>query len=305
MSRRASPLMFLLGSGVSAMVAVEVARRMALSRFPDFFRRKVVIITGASRGIGKSLAFALAVRGAHLVLASRNEDQLKEVAKRCEALHRQIETLVVPTDVTDEAQLQRLIDRTLERFGRIDILINNAGIIQGGALVDLDPESIRQQIEVNVIGSVRLTQIVLKPMLIQKSGHIVLMASAAGRTSYPYFVPYSTTKHALIGFGDGLRRELAGTGIKVMTVNPGYVSTDMIDKVGVAYKKMGLDLQPPEMVARRTLEGLVLGLTEVNIGFIYTVSQYASVLIPFAVDLFWRLFPPRDFPKLAEEQHTK
>jgi short-subunit dehydrogenase len=175
---------------------------------------RVVVITGASRGIGRALAHEFAVRGARIVLAARSEDQLNAAAGECERIRPGVETLVVPADVTVEADRQRLIDAAIRHFGRIDVLVNNAGIIQGGALHETGLDFLRDTLEVNLMAMMRLTQIALPAMIERGSGQIVLMASATGRHAMPFFIPYSTSKYGLIGFGEGLRRELAGTGVR-------------------------------------------------------------------------------------------
>ena len=279
--------------------------RLWLGSRKDIFQNKVVLITGASRGIGRALALAFADRGAHLILASRNEQQLQAVASQCRAVRQEIQTLTVPTDVTDEQQLARLVSRAVERFGRIDILVNNAGIIQGGSLAVMTLETFKHHLEVNVLSAVRLTQLVLPIMYRQRSGYIVNIASASGRHTMPYFIAYGVSKHALLGFSEGLRRELAGTEIRVLTVNPGYTDTDMVSRVGIAYRRMGFTMIPPERVARRTLEAIARGAPEANVGWLETIGQYASVLTPRLADLFWRLFMPPDFPELASQQRTE
>jgi short-subunit dehydrogenase len=271
----------------------------------SIFRNKVVLITGASRGIGRALAHAFAGRRSHLVLASRNEQQLQVVASECRAVRQGTQVLIVPTDVTDEQQLASLVNRAIEHFGRIDVVVNNAGIIQGGSLADTTPDMLKRHLEVNVLSAVRLTQLVLPIMHRQRSGYIVNIASASGRHTMPYFIAYGISKHAMVGFSEGVRRELAGTGIRVLTVNPGYTDTQMVSRVGVVYRRLGFTMIPPQRVARRTLEAMALGLPEVNIGWLETIGQYASVLAPRLADLFWQLFMPPDFPELASQQRTE
>lgn len=305
MPRRTNRLPLLLITGLAAGLTLRVVRQGILRRAAGFYRGKVVILTGASRGIGRALAYALAARGAHLVLAARRKDQLIAVADRCRALNLDIEVMTVPTDVADPAALEHLAAATLERFGRVDILISNAGIIQGGSITSFEPEQIERQIQVNLLSAIRLTQLVLRPMLERRRGHIVLMASAAGRHTVPYFIPYGVTKHGLVGFGEGLRRELAGSGVRVLTVNPGFTATDIVTAMDHTFRRMGFHIYSPELVAQQTLEGIVLGLPEVNIGWFEMVGGYASVLLPYFADLFWRLWMPRDFPKVAARQRTE
>jgi short-subunit dehydrogenase len=296
-------ILFLLIVGLSILGVVIRAWRLYSRR--RYFEGKVVVLTGASRGIGRSLALALAARGAHLVLAARRADQLDEVDGECRQANPTIQVLTVPTDVTNETQLTRLIHTAVNRFGQIDILLCNAGIIQGGAIADVDLSSIRQQVEVNLMSSIRLVQLALPAMLGRGEGTIVLMASAAGRHTAPYLTGYSISKHGLVGFGDGLRRELVGTGIREMTVNPGFTATDMVTSAEPAYQRMGFRMISPERVALRTLQGMMLGVPEVNIGLMETIGQWASALAPALADLYWRLLMPPEFPTLVSKQKTE
>jgi len=292
-------ILFVLGLGIWGLT------RLLVSSKRNAFQHQVVLITGASRGIGRALAHAFAGRGAYLVLAARDEQQLQTVAAECRRIGQGTQVLVVPADVTDEHQLNDLVSRAMHRFGRIDVLVNNAGIIQGSSLADMTPDMLRRHLEVNVLSAVRLTQLVLPIMSRQRSGYIVNVASATGRHTMPYFIAYGISKHAMIGFSEGLRRELAGTGIRVLTVNPGYTDTRMVSRIQPAYRRMGFTMIPPERVARRTLEAMALEAPEVNIGWLETIGQYASVLTPRLADLFWRLFMPPDFPELASQQRTE
>jgi NAD(P)-dependent dehydrogenase (short-subunit alcohol dehydrogenase family) len=307
--RRSSPLLTILGAGLGAWAVTHLLRRWHLDAQPDFFRGKVVLITGASRGLGQAYAQGFAARGASLALAARSEDQLAEVAAGCRALNEEaldegVQVLVVPTDVTDEAQLEALVEAVLDRFGRIDILLNNAGIRQGGPLLEVGAESMHRQVEVNLVAPINLTLLVLPVMLRQGEGHVVNVASAAGRHAEPYFIPYGTSKHGLVGFSEGLRREMAGTGVQVTTVNPGFVDTDMVTHIGPVYRRMGFEMIPPERVVARTLDGIVLGLPEVNVGWLETLGGWASKLFPALADFYWRVLLPNDFEEAALRQRS-
>ena len=302
MSRRFPLLWAVLGVIVGVGVLVRLVRRRRLAAR---LGGKVVIITGASRGIGRALAHAFAQRGASLVLAARHRDDLEAVAAECRAIPLCGDVLTVPTDVTDEAHLEHLVTATLERFGHVDILVNNAGVRIGGAFTDLDPQSLRRQMEVNLLAAMRLTQMVLPIMLKRGEGWIVNVASQAGRHAEPYFVAYGASKHGVIGFSEGLRRELAGTGVRVLTVSPGFADTEMVTAIGPVYRRMGFPMIPPQRVARRTVEGILLGLPEVNIGWLETLGGYASVFAPRLADLYWRVFMPPDFPQAAARQRSR
>ncbi len=298
-------LRLLLALGIGGWLASWLVRCVRLMTQPDYFEGKIVLITGASRGIGRELALAFAERGAHLALAARSQDQLLAVASECGARRLGVQTLTVPTDVTDEAQLQRLVRAVLDRYGRIDILVNNAGILQGGALLDIGPDSIRKHLEVNVLAAMRLTQLVLPYMLQQNSGHIVNLASEAGRVAVPFMIPYSVTKHALIAFGDGLRRELVGTGVHVLTVSPSFTDTDLIAEASKAWRRMGFRMLTAGFVAQRTLAGIVTGTHEVRFGLLERFGGWVNSSFPRLVDLYWLVLAPRNLREIVSRQKTE
>ncbi|MGA7955112.1 MAG: SDR family oxidoreductase [Gloeobacterales cyanobacterium] len=184
----------------------------------------VIIITGASLGIGAATAKLLATQGAKLVLAARSVDKLEQLAAELKA-----ESLVVPTDMTEGADLENLVAKTLEHYGRIDGLVNNAGHGQYGPLELLTEEAIRRQFEVNVIGLLLLTQKVIPTMRAQGKGRIVNISSLSGLVALPFSGLYHGSKFALEGLSDSLRMELAPFGIQVSLVEPGPVKTDFFE----------------------------------------------------------------------------
>jgi short-subunit dehydrogenase len=305
MSRTSRLLLTVVSVGAGALAARALAQKARLRAEPDYFTGKVVIITGASRGIGQALTHSFAEAGAHLVLAARDQQQLQEVAAECGALCAGVQTLVVPTDITDEAQLQSLLDAAVKRFGHIDILVNNAGIIQGGAVSEISSDSIRQQFEVNVMSAMRLTQMALAAMLPRHEGHIVFISSMAGDLAMPYFASYSATKSALHGFADGLRRELASTGVKVTTINPSFTDTEMVGEAQRAWRKMGFMIANVETVAHQALDGIQLGSAEVNFGLLEPFGAVVNSISPSLIDMFWNIAAPKDLPQIAARQHTK
>jgi short-subunit dehydrogenase len=302
-SRRPYWMPFVI-AGLGFFALERLMRRVRLDAQENYFFGRVVVITGASRGIGQALAHAFAAQGARVVLAARTVNELEDVAAECRFYNPALDPLIVPTDVADESQLTRLVDQTLDHFGRIDILVNNAGIRQGGSFAALPPQSVEQQIEVNLLAAIHLTRLVLPTMLERGSGHIVNMGSAAGRHTEPYFVGYGTSKHGLAGFSEGLRRELAPRGIHVMLVSPGFTDTAMVDEIGPVYRRMGFPMIPVERVARRTLEGILLRRPEVDLGGLETVGGYVSKLFPALADQYWKTFMPRDFPVAARRQYS-
>ncbi len=188
----------------------------------------VIWITGASSGIGESLAVAYARRGHRLVLSARREDELERVRTRCieDGLGAEA-VLVVRLDVTDEAAMPGAVERVIDTFGRIDLLVNNAGISQRSLFVDTDMSVYRRIFEVDVLGQIALTRNVLPVMLKQGSGHVAVTASIAGKIGVPYRTGYCAAKHAIMGFFDALRAELDGTGVRVSTILPGFVRTNI------------------------------------------------------------------------------
>lgn len=188
----------------------------------------VTWITGASSGIGESLAVAYARQGRRLVLSARREDELERVRTRCTELGLATGSiLVLPLDVTDEAAMPAAVARVRSGFGRIDLLINNAGISQRSLCADTDMSVYRKIFNVDVLGQIALTKAVLPVMLEQGGGHIAVTASIAGKIGVPYRTGYCAAKHAVMGFFDALRAELDETGVKVSTILPGFVRTNI------------------------------------------------------------------------------
>jgi short-subunit dehydrogenase len=186
---------------------------------------KVVVVTGASQGIGKALCLELATRRPRLVLAARDTVALSAVAEECGA--RGAETLVVPVDVSDRAACRRLVERTIERFSALDVLVNNAGIGMLGRFDEVsDLGSYERLMRVNYLGSVYPTFYAL-PHLKRARGQIVVVSSLAGLSGVPLRTAYAATKHAQIGFFDSLRVELRGTGVAVTVVCPYFVRSEI------------------------------------------------------------------------------
>ena len=189
------------------------------------FAGKVVVVTGASSGIGRALCLDLAPQKPRLVLAARDENALREVAGACEA--KGAETLVVPTDVSSEEQSRRLIERAAERFGVIDALVANAGITMWSPFEDMKDLSLYEKLmRVNFLGAIYPTFYAL-PHLKKSRGRIVAVSSLAGLTGVPTRTGYAATKHALFGFFDSLRIELEGSGVTVTMIAPDFVVSDI------------------------------------------------------------------------------
>jgi short-subunit dehydrogenase len=184
-----------------------------------------IILTGASEGIGRALALALAARGARVALAARDRDRLDSLAQECRA--RGGEALAVPTDVTSQQDLEWLVAETVKSFGGVDVVVHNAGITMWSRFDALQDLTIFERLmEVNYLAPVRLTSLAL-PHLRQTRGLIVAVASLAGLTGVPERSAYAGSKHAVIGFFDSLRIELAGSGVDVSVVAPDFVVSEI------------------------------------------------------------------------------
>lgn len=194
------------------------------------------IITGASEGIGRGLAAALAGRRENVVLAARAADRLAGAAEACEALGGK--ALAVPTDVTDPEQCAALVARTIERFGRIDRVVHNAGLTMWARFDEITDLTLFERLmRVNYQGAVYLTHHAL-PHLRHSRGLLVAVSSLTGKTGVPTRTGYAASKHAMQGFFDSLRVELRGTGVDVQVVSPGFVATD------IRARALGPDGQP-------------------------------------------------------------
>jgi short-subunit dehydrogenase len=185
---------------------------------------KVVIITGASSGIGKALAYVLAQKQCKLVLAARSLDQLEEL--QAELTAKGTEVLVVKTDVADEADCQQLIEATLAKFGRIDVLINNAGISMRALFEDASLDVIRKLMDVNFWGTVYCTKYAL-PWVLKTKGSVVGVISIAGYIGLPGRTGYSASKFAVRGFLDTLRVENLKKDLHVLVAAPGFTSSNI------------------------------------------------------------------------------
>jgi 3-oxoacyl-[acyl-carrier protein] reductase len=198
-------------------------------------RDKVVVITGASSGIGEAVARRLAKEGTKLVLAARREDRLQALATEIQAVGGT--TLAVPTDVRQLEDINRLFSRTLEQWGRVDILLNNAGVSYDQPLIKVAPALLREELEVNLLGVVACAQAALKPMLKQRSGHIVNVASIAGLIGLPGSTIYNASKFGVVGFSEALGREVGRFGVRVSAFCPGFVATDFSPRLKSIHEK--------------------------------------------------------------------
>lgn len=223
---------------------------------------KVIVLTGASSGIGHALALALAPQRPRLVLAARDRVRLEEVAKECRA--RGAEALVVPADVSSEAACGALVARTIESCGALDVLVNNAGIGMMARFDELQDLSVYETLmRVNYLGCVYLTHHAL-PHLKKSRGQIVVVASVAGLTGVPTRTGYAASKHAVFGFFDSLRIELDGTGVSVTMIAPDFVRSEIHRRAfGADGKPTGKSpLQESRIMSAEECAGLIVRAME-------------------------------------------
>jgi 3-oxoacyl-[acyl-carrier protein] reductase len=215
---------------------------------------KVAIITGGRRGIGRAIACELSGRGAHIVIADRQED---EAIAAAEALTSECgsRTISIPTDVSDSQAVQLLVDKTLAEFGKIDILVNNAGVTRDNLLMRMSEEDWDQVLDINLKGAWNCCKAVIRPMMKQRFGRIVNISSVSGLAGQAGQTNYSASKAGLIGMSKALAREVASRGITVNAVAPGFIPTALTETLPQELKEGMMKLIPlgrwgqPEEVA--------------------------------------------------------
>jgi NADP-dependent 3-hydroxy acid dehydrogenase YdfG len=224
---------------------------------PPSLQDKVVFITGASSGFGAEAARLFAREGCIVVLAARRMDRLTALAEEIHLAGGQ--AFAVPLDVIEQSQIDNAVQTVLDTFGRIDILLNNAGMGRLDWLETLDPAAnIDMPIDVNLRGVLQVTRAVLPSMLTRRAGHIINMSSVAGLVAAPMYTVYSATKYGMRGFNDSLRREVAPFGIHVSGIYPGPAATEFNQHSGDSPLKRNIKVprwinMTSEYVARRTV----------------------------------------------------
>jgi NAD(P)-dependent dehydrogenase (short-subunit alcohol dehydrogenase family) len=209
-----------MAAGVGALLAARAVTR----RWREYdFKGKTVLITGGSRGLGLVLAREFAKEGARLAICARDSVELDRA--RADLQSRGASVLAVPCDVTDRAQVSEMVKMVREQFGRIDVLVNNAGVIQVGPVEVMTLEDYEEAMKVHFWGPLYTMLAVLPEMRARRGGRIVNISSIGGKISVPHLVPYSASKFALVGLSEGLRAELQKDGVVVTTVCPGLMRT--------------------------------------------------------------------------------
>lgn len=247
----------------------------------------VVVITGASSGIGRATAHAFAKRGATLVLAARSAASLEEVAAECKL--RGGHALVVPTDVSDEAQVQALARTAVETFGRIDVWVGGASVYSYGTFEQTPPEIFRQILETNLFGQIFGARAVLPYFRSQGSGVLIFVGSVYSKITTPYVGPYVTSKFGLLGFSEVLRQELRGVkGISICTVLPATIDTPIYQHAA-NYTGEQVHPLPPVVGPHRVARGIVRMAEHPRPSTV--IGQLQRSFIPFHA-LLSRLYEP-------------
>ena len=200
---------------------------------------RIALVTGASSGIGEATAIALAKAGAKVAIAARRKDRLDELAEKLAKLGA--DPLVLPADLLDEHEAQRIVSDTEAHYGRLDILVNNAGVMYLEPVADADLGRWRRMLELNVLSLIASTQAALRGMRARREGDIVNIASTAGRVANPNGAAYSATKFGVVAFSEALRREVYRDHVRVSVVEPGVVATELRDHIGDAAVKDALN----------------------------------------------------------------
>ena len=210
------------------------------------------LVTGASRGIGRATARALAARGARVGLVARGEEELDALAEEIGE-----RASVHPADVADREATERAVAGFAEEAGGLDVAVANAGIARYAPFTEQDPDDAERMVLVNVLGTINTVRAALEPMLDRASGHIVVLSSGAGLRAFPWAAVYGATKAADRGFAEALRHELSGTGVSVSTIYPGEVQTSLhAEAKQLPDWRNSKDAIPAEQVAEATVEAI-------------------------------------------------
>jgi NAD(P)-dependent dehydrogenase (short-subunit alcohol dehydrogenase family) len=260
-------------------------------RMPKFkFNDRVVLVTGASSGIGRETALAFAAAGADVVLVARSAPALAKVAAA--ARKHGVKALAIPTDVTRPAAVRACFRKAIQRYGRIDVVVNNAGVMIPALVPEIRGADLQQMLDVNLFGALWVMQSAVKVMRAQGGGHIVNVASLAGRRGFSPLGAYSATKFALVGLTEALRTELVGEPVKVSLVLPGVIDTPMAqtaltDPSSAGLWRSSLNM-PPSWVVWSIFAAIRFGLAEVAVPPGGALLEKLASLTPGTTDALLR-----------------
>jgi len=249
------------------------------------FAGKNVLVTGASSGIGRAIAIAFAEQGANVAIVARRRDALDETAASSGSKGQ---LLVAPADVTDRTAVRAAFRKAVRKFGGIDIVINNAGVLIPARVADIERADLQGMLDVNLFGALHVMQAGVTQLRAQGGGNLVNVASLAGRRGLSPLGGYCASKFALVGLTEALRMELVGEPIRVSLVMPGVVDTPMVASAGrhAASRNAwpGSLVMPPEWVVWAVFAAVRLGLAEVAVPPGADVVEKLAALLPRATD---------------------
>ena len=246
-------------------------------------KNKVIVITGASSGIGKETAIQFAKKGANIALVSRQKEKLLHVSNELKKFN--VTTMILECDVSDKTQVKTMSESVLERFSKIDILVNNAGFAIYDSVLNLSIDEINSQMNTNYFGMVYCTKNFLPSMIRQRSGHIVNVASVAASFGLPGIASYCASKFAMLGFSEGLKHELKDTGVGITVVSPIMVRTNFFDHS--SFKKMKKNQfmsLSAKTVAKTIVKASSSSRLEIIVPSIVRVGIWAKHTFPFLVN---------------------
>jgi hypothetical protein len=247
------------------------------------FKDKVVLITGASSGIGLASAIQFAKKGASIILVARRKEKLDQVAKDLKKFN--VSTLVCECDVSDKSQVKKMSKTVLEKYESVDVLVNNAGFAIYGSVSKLTTEEIESQMATNYFGMVYCIKNFLPSMIKKKSGHIVNVASVAGSFGLPGIASYCASKFAMLGFSEGLKHELKGTGVGVTVVSPIMVRTNFFDHSSFeSMPKYSPTSLSAETVANSILKAANSRRLEIIVPSVVRVAVWIKSTFPYLIN---------------------
>jgi NAD(P)-dependent dehydrogenase (short-subunit alcohol dehydrogenase family) len=251
-----------------------------------YFRGRTMLVTGASSGIGRDVATTFAGMGARVALLARRKSLLNDLAEQIRA--EDGDAFVLSADVTKPADTREATRLALAEFGHIDILVNSAGVLEAAPVESMNPAALERMLAVNLFGTLHAIQAALPSMRKAGSGHIVNIASLAGRRGMPPLGGYCASKFAVVGLSEALRVELYGSGIRLSLVMPGVIDTPMNQGAGApeAFKGLAASMyaMPTQWVTWAVIAALVLGLTEVDVPPGAAVAEKIAALFPGLTD---------------------
>jgi short-subunit dehydrogenase len=265
----------------------------------EVFENKVVWITGASSGIGEALAYAMSKNGAKLILSSRRETELDRVKANCQ--HPEM-VRVLPLDLTATDTLEAKVAEAIALFGQVDIMVHNGGISQRAPVIDTDIDVHRKVMELNYFSYIIITKALLPHFMERKTGHFVVTSSVMGKIGTPMRAAYAAAKHALHGYFDCLRAEVANNGIRVTILKPGYIHTPIavITGDGDWMQSKSDEIRggyPADKAAQQIITAIKKGAAEPYIGNFWGEERLALFVNHVWPGLFNKLIPKMGMPK--------